>query len=184
VPAAPLGCYAYDNRMLTSTYTFKHHKYNQTEVQPTNSNYVTHAHTVLHVYQLIDPPPWLQRVVPNGIGSHWSDVTSGVPQGSVLGSLLFVLYINDITEVIQLDLGIFADDTKIFSIIRDTCDVTNFQRDLNNMLEWNKCWLLNLNLSKCKVMHLGRNPGTTYTIGINCGVDYDKLRKRSRLMAI
>ena len=60
-------------------------------------------------------------------------------------------------------MGIFADDTKIFSIIRDICDMTKLQRDLNNMLEWNKCWKLNLNLSKCKVMHLGRNPGTTYT---------------------
>ena len=72
--------------------------------------------------------------------SHWSDVTSGVPQGSVLGPLLFVLHINDISDVIQSDLGIFADDTKIFSIIRDICDMTKLQRDLNNMQEWNKCW--------------------------------------------
>ena len=105
-----------------------------------------------------------QRVVLNGIASHWSDVSSGVPQGSVLGPLLFVLYINDLVEVIKSDLGIFADDTKIFSIIRDICDVINLQRDLNNMQEWNKCSLLNLNLSKCKVMHLGRNPGTTYIL--------------------
>jgi len=42
--------------------------------------------------------------------------------------------------------------------------VTNLQRDLNNMQEWNKCWLLDLNLSKCKVMRLGRNPDTTYTM--------------------
>ena len=54
-------------------------------------------------------------------------VTSGVPQGSVLGPLLFVLYINDIAEVIQSELGIFADDTKIFSIIRDICDGKNFK---------------------------------------------------------
>jgi len=77
----------------------------------------------------------LQRVVLNRIASHWSDVTSGVPQGSVLGSLLFVLYINDIADVIQSDLGIFADDTKIFSIIRDICDMTRLPRDLNNMQE-------------------------------------------------
>ena len=81
-----------------------------------------------------------QRVVLNGIASHWSDVTSRVPQGSVLRSLLFVLYINDITDVNQSDLGIFTDDTKIFSIIRDICNMTKLQRDLNNMQEWSKCW--------------------------------------------
>ena len=51
-----------------------------------------------------------------------------------------MLYINDIAEVIQSDLGIFADDTKTFSIIRDICDMIKLQRDLNNMQEWNKCW--------------------------------------------
>jgi len=58
-------------------------------------------------------------VVLNGIASQWSDVTSGISQGSVLGPLLFVLYTNDITEVIQSNLGIFADDAKVFSLIRD-----------------------------------------------------------------
>ena len=58
-----------------------------------------------------------QRVVLNRIQSQWSEVTSGVPQGSVLGPLLFVLYINDIVETIRCKLSIFADDTKIYSII-------------------------------------------------------------------
>ena len=52
-----------------------------------------------------------ERVVLNRIASHWSDVMSGVSQGSVLGHLLFVLYINDIADVIRSDLSIFADDT-------------------------------------------------------------------------
>ena len=72
---------------------------------------------------------WSQRVVLNKIASYWSEVTSGVPQGSLLGPLPFVLYVNDIAEVIQSELGIFADDTKIFSIIRDICDVIKLQRD-------------------------------------------------------
>ena len=63
-----------------------------------------------------------QRVVLNGIQSQWLEVTSGVPQGSVLGPLLFVLYINDIAENIQCKLGVFADDTKIYSIINNMCN--------------------------------------------------------------
>ena len=58
-----------------------------------------------------------QRVVLNGTESQWSDVTSGVPQGSVLGPLLFVLYINDKAEFIECQLGVFADDTMMYKII-------------------------------------------------------------------
>ena len=104
-----------------------------------------------------------QRVVLNGSVSQWTGVTGGVPQGSVLGPLLFVLYINDIAETIQSELGVFADDTNIFSIIRSICDVTKLQRDLINMQEWNGIWLLNLNLEKCKVMHIGKSTGANYT---------------------
>jgi len=57
-----------------------------------------------------------QRVVLNGVQSQWMEVTSGVPQGSVLRPLPFVLYINDIAKFIQCKLGVFADDTKIHSI--------------------------------------------------------------------
>ena len=76
-----------------------------------------------------------QRVVLNGAQSHWYEVTSGVPQGSVLGPLLFVLYINDVAETIRCKLGIFADDTKIYSIINSARDVEELQCDLNSMQE-------------------------------------------------
>ena len=59
----------------------------------------------------------VQRVVLNGEASEWLEVTRGVPQDSVLSQLLFALYINDIAEVIRCDLEVFADDTKIHSII-------------------------------------------------------------------
>ena len=107
-----------------------------------------------------------QRVVLNGVQSHWSEVTSGVPQGSVLGPLLFVLYINDVAETIQCKLGIFADDTKIYSIINSARDVEKLQCDLNSMREWSRSWLLNLNLEKCKVMHIGRTPNANYSMEI------------------
>ena len=87
-----------------------------------------------------------QRVVLNGSESQWSDITSGVPRGSVLGPLLFVLYINDIAEFIQSQLGVFADDTKMHSIIRSVCDAVRLQRDLDNMQGWSRFCLLNFNL--------------------------------------
>ena len=98
-----------------------------------------------------------QRVVLNGIQSQWLEVTSGVPQGSILGPLLFVLYINDIAENIQCKLGVFADDTKIYSIINNMCNTMELQCDLDNMQEWCRTWLLKLNLEKCKVMHIGKS---------------------------
>ena len=64
-----------------------------------------------------------QRVALNGFQSQWSEVTSGVLQGLVPGPLLFVLYINDIAETIRRELGIFANDTKIYSIINSVNDV-------------------------------------------------------------
>ena len=108
-----------------------------------------------------------QRVVLNGIHSQWLEVTSGVPQGSVLEPLLFVLYINDISENIQCKLGVFADDTKIYSIINNMCNTMELQCDLDNMQEWCKTWLLKLNLEKCKVMHIGKSLNTTYKMEIS-----------------
>jgi len=63
-----------------------------------------------------------QRVVVNGTSSKWQNVKSGVPQGSVLGPLLFSLYINDMADNIQSHLISFADDTKLFNVIRDSRD--------------------------------------------------------------
>ena len=76
-----------------------------------------------------------QRIVLNGVQSYWSEVTSGVPQGLVLRPLLFVLYINDVAETIRCKLGIFADDTKIYSIINSVRDVEELQCDLDSMRE-------------------------------------------------
>ena len=93
-----------------------------------------------------------QRVVLNSVNSEWSEVTSGVSQGSVLEPLLFVLYINDIAEIIKCQLGIFADDTKIYSVIKSLCDVVNLQEDLDRMQDWSRLWLLNLNSEKLCIL--------------------------------
>ena len=79
-----------------------------------------------------------------------------------MGSLLFVLYINDITKFIQCQLGVFADDTKIYSIIRSICDVIKLQRDLDKMQKWSRIYLFNLNLVKCKLVHIGKTLSSNY----------------------
>ena len=88
----------------------------------------------------------LQRVVLNGIQSEWTKVTSSVPQGSVLGPLLFLLHINDLPDIITCNLDVFADDTKIYLIIASKCDAIELQRKLDKAQEWSIAQLLKLNL--------------------------------------
>jgi ribonuclease P/MRP protein subunit RPP40 len=100
--------------------------------------------------------------------SHSISVTSGVPQGSVLGPLLFVVFINDIDSGISSSLIKFADDIKLFQTF-DPSEKVLLQNDLNTISQWCATWLLNLNVEKCACLHLGNNnPLTTYHInGIN-----------------
>ena len=77
-----------------------------------------------------------QRVVVNGAASNWVSVRSGVPQGSVLGPLLFTLYVNDIPDIIQCNISLFADDTKIFSVIKNKSDQDKLQSDLSSLCDW------------------------------------------------
>ena len=72
-----------------------------------------------------------QRVVLNGRTSKWADITAGVPQGSVLGPLLFLIYVNDLETNIKYNIKFFADDTMIFSIVYDPLISAN---DLNDDL--------------------------------------------------
>ena len=99
-----------------------------------------------------------QRVILNGSFSSWCAVTSGVPQGSVLGPLLFTLYINDIPNIVHTNLSFFADDSKVYSVINTLEDSHRLQADLDNIQEWCQIWLLKLNLLKCKIMHVGNSP--------------------------
>ena len=98
-----------------------------------------------------------QRVVINGEASEWLPVSSGVPQGSVLGPLLFLIYINDIDCSIATKISKFADDTKIGGKALTTVDCKVIQRDLDKLSTWSDKWLLKFNKDKCKVMHVGLN---------------------------
>ena len=99
-----------------------------------------------------------QIVTVNGESSGWQDVTSGIPQGSVLGPILFVIYINDLPLSLKSGEGfMFADDTKIFKIITRPEHQAEMQEDLYNMDDWSEAWLLGYNLDKCIKMHIGPN---------------------------
>ena len=103
-----------------------------------------------------------QTVVVNGVKSVTSNVLSGVPQGSVMGPLLFLIYINDIVSVIKSPALLFADDVKIFCPIVDQLSALQLQQDLLALKEWSKKWLLKFNITKTVVMHLG-NTNQCYT---------------------
>ena len=106
-----------------------------------------------------------QRVVINGEASDWRPVTSGIPQGSVLGPILFICYVNDMPEAVQGMIKIFADDTKIYSEV-DNIDMQNkLQNDLESLQEWANTWQMRFNASKCKCLHLGgTNKKFSYTM--------------------
>ena len=93
----------------------------------------------------------------------WVDVSSGVPQGSVLGPLLFVVYINDLPDRINNKIKLYADDSKILAVIKDWGDAIRLQDDLSSICQWSEDWLMQLNVGKCKIMHFGRtNPEYGY----------------------
>ena len=94
-----------------------------------------------------------QRVVINGHFSNWCKVSSGVPQGSILGPLLFILYINDISSVVKnSDIKIFADDVTLYKTIRSTEDCEALQADLDSICDWCNLWQMRLNPSKCEAL--------------------------------
>ena len=82
-------------------------------------------------------------------------MVSGVPQGSVLGPLLFVIYINDLPDKLESSSLMFADDTKIFKDITLENDIQALQRDLVKLEEWSSIWLLKFHPDKCKVLTIG-----------------------------
>ena len=98
-----------------------------------------------------------QRVKIKGCTSEWMDVLSGVPQGSVLGPLLFIIYINDIVDTLGCHCYLYADDMKLYKIIQSSNDCTALQTDLDRVVEWSSNWKIKLNIAKCKVIRLNGN---------------------------
>ena len=87
-----------------------------------------------------------QRVVLNGQASKWTNVTAGVPQGSILGPLLFLIYINDFSAGLSTNAKLFADDTSLFSVIHDSQTSANvLNKDLEMIHNWAFQWKMNFN---------------------------------------
>ena len=106
-----------------------------------------------------------QRVVVSGTRSSWSPVKSGIPQGTVLGPILFLAYVNDLPTSVESNTRLFADDTKLYRGLAEAGDRDQLQTDLDSLVEWSEKWLLPFNQSKCKILHLGRrNQLQDYTI--------------------
>ena len=97
-----------------------------------------------------------QRVVVNGVKSDWAPVLSGVPQGTVLGPLLFSLYINDISSDIESEIRLFADDCVCYREIKDEKDTMKLQRDIDRLGSWARKWGMRFQPVKCNMMQLTR----------------------------
>ena len=104
-----------------------------------------------------------QRVSVNAETSGWTDVISGVPQGSVLGPLLFIMYVTDIPDALQNYVSMFADDTKIYQAIDVQTNSNNLQNDIERLQSWAQLMQMRFHPEKCKVMHMGpTNPKREY----------------------
>ena len=98
--------------------------------------------------------------------SSFREMYSGVPQGSVLGPLLFLIYVNDLLELIKSPCLMYADDLKIWRVITDLEDPDSLQNDLNTIMKWAAEWHLPLNADKCVHMHIGKeNTVNAFHIG-------------------
>ncbi len=98
-----------------------------------------------------------QRVMVNGNPSSWTEVISGVPQGSVLGPVLFVIFINDMPSNVSSFLSLFADDATLYAKSTTQEQQSTIQDDLLKLQSWSDTWQLHFNKAKCKALYLGKD---------------------------
>ena len=119
------------------------------------------------------------RTVLRGRYSSWLEITSGVPQGSVLAPIMFMIYINDLQEKVDENsyINMFADDAKIQRIVvkEDCC--RKLQDDLDKLHSWSKTWQMEFNVDKCHVIKFGKSekrPVWNYTLGNDVLMESEK----------
>ena len=102
----------------------------------------------------------------DGEVSSWKSVLSGVPQGSVLGPILFLVYINNLEEGVTGKIFKFADDTKLFRKAKEIGDKQTLHDDIDKLVKWSEKWQMLFNVGKCKCLHTGSgNTGENYEMG-------------------
>ena len=107
-----------------------------------------------------------QKVVIDNVSSDSVSVVSGVPQGTVLGTILFIIYINDVIENIKHSkIQLFADDIVLYKEISAVRDAQQLQEDLESLQLWEGTWLLKLSIPKCHVLKVTR--ATKHAIAFN-----------------
>ena len=107
----------------------------------------------------------IMQVRVDGAVSSPVTVTSGVPQGSVLGPLLFLLYSNDIPKLVHGKIILFADDIKLWACVQNTQDCALLQRDLDALHEWSVANKIPFNGKKCKMLNIGKPIHFNYMLG-------------------
>ena len=100
-------------------------------------------------------------MVLEGIASGTLDVTSGVPQGSVLGPILFLIFLNAVPQSLSSKVRLFADDAILYFEVASADDCQMLQSDLNKLTEWEEKWLMSFNTSKCEVLTVTRKKQPT-----------------------
>jgi hypothetical protein len=98
-----------------------------------------------------------QRVILGNNLSDWADVLSGVPQGTVLGPTLFIIYINDLIDQLNSHVKFFADNSRIVGTLDNQSSSTaTLEKNIETVTKWCNIWKINLNVDKCKIMRLGK----------------------------
>ena len=93
----------------------------------------------------------------DGQPSEWTEVTSGVPQGSILGPLFFIMYVDDLGSGINSTTKLFANDCTLYHKILTRDDQKVLQQDVSTIYRWSQKWQLKLNISKCKSVMISNN---------------------------
>ena len=118
---------------------------------------------------------WLESFLTQGQTSSQCPVTSSVPQGTVLGPLLFLLYINDLPDNVQSSVRLFADDALLYGIVASDADCDLLQSDLRRLESWQYHWQMEFNPSKCKIVTISRKNNPPQRKYVFCGVELEQV---------